>query len=257
MTPEGPWLKNASRDAEPAAGQQLLILPIACEEFRSKHVKNIRLYGEQRANLRPRRKPTSGVDSDSVNRNRRGGVLLSNVHGAIRTVADAVTADTNVDVRHEFEERLAESGTLAMRVAFAVLRNREDAEDVAQEALVRAYQRFRSLRDPARFRSWVIRIAWRLALDHKRAAQRRERREQAAVGNGMTRDVEQVAVEHEFRSRLLAALDDLPPKLRLVMTLSAIQGYDTRELAALLRVAEGTVKSRLHTARRMLVERLR
>jgi len=64
-----------------------------------------------------------------VNRNRRGGALLSNVHGAIRTVADAVTADTNVDVRHEFEERLAESGTLAMRVAFAVLRNREDAED--------------------------------------------------------------------------------------------------------------------------------
>ena len=55
--------------------------------------------------------------------------MLSNVHGAIRTVADAVTADTNVDVRHEFEERLAESGTLAMRVAFAVLRNREDAED--------------------------------------------------------------------------------------------------------------------------------
>jgi DNA-directed RNA polymerase specialized sigma24 family protein len=78
----------------------------------------------------------------------------------------------SIDLEREFEERLADSGTLAVRVAYGVLRNREDAEDVAQEALVRAYRRFRSLRDVARFRSWLVRITSRLALDYQRAARR-------------------------------------------------------------------------------------
>src|SRR5919204_1409661 len=74
-------------------------------------------------------------------------------------------AESAVPETREFEERLAESATLAFRVAYGVLRSREDAEDVAQEAAVRAYQGFGSLRNKERFRPWLVRIAWRPALD--------------------------------------------------------------------------------------------
>src|SRR5260370_41413134 len=80
------------------------------------------------------------------------------------------------DTRREFEQRLAECGPLAYRVARGVLRNTADAEDVAQEALLRAYRKFDRLRDRNRFRAWLVRIAVRLALDCLRSGKRRELR---------------------------------------------------------------------------------
>jgi RNA polymerase sigma-70 factor (ECF subfamily) len=158
----------------------------------------------------------------------------------------------------EFEARLAESSTLAVRVAYSVLRNRTDAEDVAQEAFVRAYRRFRSLRDRERFRPWLVRTTWRLALDWKRGQKRRDRRE-----DGMARvappvgDAERDAVARDRSVRLWAAIDELPDKYRLVIVLSAIEGHGIREVGALLGLPDGTVKSRLFEARRRLEARLR
>ena len=80
-----------------------------------------------------------------------------------------------------FEGQLGDGLRLAFRVAFAVLRNRADAEDVAQEACLRAYRHRDQLRAPASLRSWLVRVAWRLAIDSIRAVGRRERRELAAV----------------------------------------------------------------------------
>src|SRR6266850_2864800 len=77
----------------------------------------------------------------------------------------------------DFEARLVESSTLAFRVAYGVLRHRQDAEDVAQEAFVKAYRSFRQLRDRDRFRAWLVRMTWRLALDRQRANRRRAVRE--------------------------------------------------------------------------------
>src|SRR5438045_6904737 len=86
-----------------------------------------------------------------------------------------VTADRTAE--QEFEARLAESSTLAFRVAFAVLRHRQDAEDVAQEAFVKAYRSFTQLRDRDRFRAWLVRMTWRMAIDRQRANRRRTARE--------------------------------------------------------------------------------
>src|SRR4051794_26994836 len=86
-----------------------------------------------------------------------------------------VTADRTAD--QDFEARLLESSTLAFRVAYSVLRHRQDAEDVAQEAFVRAYRHFSQLRDRERFRAWLVRMTWRLALDRRRGDKRREARE--------------------------------------------------------------------------------
>jgi RNA polymerase sigma factor (sigma-70 family) len=91
-----------------------------------------------------------------------------------RPLDDDVTRSAErAGARDEFESRLAECGPLAFRVARGVLRNTADAEDVAQDALLRAYRSFKDLRDPARFRSWIVKISFRLALDRWRSKRRR------------------------------------------------------------------------------------
>jgi len=161
------------------------------------------------------------------------------------------------NLRRELEERLSEASRLAFRVAYGVLRQREDAEDVAQEALARACERYGSLRDKDRFPAWLVRTTWRLALDHCRGRRRRERRELEALHAPTLEDAEAAAAANEFRRRLLTAIDALPEKLRIVLVLAGIEGHGMREIAALLALPEGTVKSRLHLARRRLLEWLR
>ena len=158
------------------------------------------------------------------------------------------------ELEREFEARLVESSTLAFRVAYSVLRQREDAEDVAQEAFAKAYRSFRQLRDRERFRAWLVRMTFRMAIDRQRANRRRFVREQAIeIGREATGDT---VVEQERAELLWRAIDELPEKLRLTIVLAGIQGHDIREVATLLDVPDGTVKSRLFLARKQLRERL-
>jgi RNA polymerase sigma-70 factor (ECF subfamily) len=167
----------------------------------------------------------------------------------------AVSQDASLE--REFERRLADCPTLAYRVALGVLRNSAEAEDVAQEAMLRAYRNFHRLRDRERFRAWLVRTAWRLALDRIRATGRRERREHAAfLDSQHAAGIENVTAAREFERQVARALDALPEKLRLVMTLAAIEGYNTSEVAKLTGLPEGTVKSRLFLARKKLAESL-
>ena len=163
----------------------------------------------------------------------------------------------DASIEREFEQRLADSGTLAFRVALGVLRNREDAEDVAQEAFVRAYRNFHRLRERVRFRTWLVRITWRLAIDRIRAATRRQSYELAMPAGPSVPSVEELAAAREFQQRLDRAVDELSEKLRQALLLGAIEGHTTEEVARLLGVPEGTVKARIHLARRKLAEKLR
>jgi RNA polymerase sigma-70 factor (ECF subfamily) len=165
-----------------------------------------------------------------------------------------VTSDE--DIEREFERRLTESSTLAFRVAYGVLRHREDAEDVAQEAFAKAHRAFRSLRDRERFRSWLVRMTWRLAIDRLRTDRRRAAHEQV-VETPPDASVEPDVVERDRHAHLWKAIDELPASLRIVTVLAAIQGYDMKEVSRLLDVPEGTVKWRLFTARKKLQEKLR
>jgi RNA polymerase sigma-70 factor, ECF subfamily len=157
----------------------------------------------------------------------------------------------------EVEERIRDSSTLAFRVAFGVLRQRQDAEDVAQEALTRAFQRFRELRDRERFRAWLVRMTWRLAIDRQRADRRRVAREQSSVSLASSARHDDIAMAEEQAAHLWRAIDALPEKLRIVLILAAIEGHGIREVAGLLSLPEGTVKSRLFSARKSLAESLR
>jgi RNA polymerase sigma-70 factor (ECF subfamily) len=161
----------------------------------------------------------------------------------------------NHELEREFEARLTECSTLAVRVAYSVLRHPQDAEDVAQDALVRAHRRFAQLRNRDRFRAWLVRMTWRLALDYRRGMQRRTTRE---LEHGATTPIssEDTAAAEERARHLWEAIDGLPEKLRLTLVLSSIEGHDVREVARLLGLPEGTVKSRLFLARQQLKERL-
>jgi RNA polymerase sigma-70 factor (ECF subfamily) len=170
-----------------------------------------------------------------------------------RLVGGFVGVDHELD--REFEARLVESSTLAFRVAYSVLRHREDAEDVAQEAFAKAYRNFRQLRDRDRFRAWLARMTWRLAIDRCRAARRRQTVEVAADEPAAATAAE--TVEAREREELLwKAIDTLPTKLRMVLVLASIEGHEVKDVASLLGIPKGTVKSRLFVARHRLKEQL-
>ena len=148
--------------------------------------------------------------------------------------SDEARGATTAPRHREWEALLTENAPLAFRVARGVLRNDADAEDVAQEALVRAYQRFERLRERQRFRAWLVRITFRIALDRLRSAKRRQQREAEWVVEN-TRTATSGAGA-EFQQHLERALE---------------------EVGALLGLPLGTVKSRLFFAKKALAEKLR
>jgi RNA polymerase sigma-70 factor, ECF subfamily len=164
------------------------------------------------------------------------------------------------ELAREFETRLVESSTLAFRVAYGVLRHREDAEDVAQEAFAKAYRNFRQLRDRDRFRAWLVRMTWRLAIDRQRNDRRRAARDSGSTVAPAFRTAMPAAHDHlvaqERAAQLWRAIDALPDKLRVVIVLSGIEEHDVAAVARLLDLPEGTVKSRLFLARQRLREHL-
>jgi RNA polymerase sigma-70 factor, ECF subfamily len=160
------------------------------------------------------------------------------------------------DLAREFEVRLVESATLAFRVAFGVLRQRQDAEDVAQEAFSRAHRSFHQLRDRDRFRAWLVRMTWRLAINRRRSESRRIARESIVIDLPAPASTEDALVAQERATRLWQAIDALPHKLRIVIVLAGIEGHDVQEVAQLLALPQGTVKSRLFLGRQRLKELL-
>jgi RNA polymerase sigma-70 factor (ECF subfamily) len=161
------------------------------------------------------------------------------------------------EVRHrEWEGLLAENAPLAFRMARAVLKNDADADEVAQEALLRAYRRFERLRERSKFRAWLVRISFRLALDRLRSTRRRREREAEWVRE-KARSASSAGQDAEFRDHLERALGELPEKQRLVVLLAAMEGHSIEEVASLVGVPPGTVKSRLFMAKKALAEKLR
>jgi len=185
----------------------------------------------------------------------RSEVLLDDAMSAVW--AGPVSLDPALE--REFEERITDSSRLAFRVALGVLRRREDAEDVAQEAFLRARRAFAGIRDRERFRAWLVRTAFRLALDRLRGEKRRSRRQDAVALDVRVEvdSVEAEAARSELRACVSEAVAALPEKLRIVTVLAAIEERDLASVARLLELPEGTVKSRLHRARGLLAERLR
>ncbi len=138
------------------------------------------------------------------------------------------------------------------RVAFGIVRNREEAADIAQDALVRAYRGIRRF-DPSRpMFPWLYQITRNLALNR---IQRVRNREVTLVTDSLVADgrgPEDVAVAVDERARIRRAVSRLEAQHRTVIELNHFQECSYREIAEMLAIPVGTVMSRLYHARRRL-----
>lgn len=142
----------------------------------------------------------------------------------------------------------------ATRLA-AVIAGPGDAEDIAQEAFVKAYRALHRFRDGASFRPWLLQIVANEARNNRRASGRRARLALRTTFGSPPPSPEDVAVAADKRQTLLTALDDLPERDRLVLSCRYLIGLSEAETAAALDCAPGTVKSR--TARALARLRIR
>jgi RNA polymerase sigma-70 factor (ECF subfamily) len=153
-----------------------------------------------------------------------------------------------------FEQLVRLNQRTVFQIALSVVGNSADAEDVTQDAFLRAYVKFASLEEPERFRAWVCRIARRTALNHIRSDTRLRKREEQRYDDATAgADVATVAEDREFQRRLRAAIDRLPERLREVVLLCALEELEPSAVAAILRIPAGTVRSRLHAGRKQLL----
>ena len=146
-----------------------------------------------------------------------------------------------------------------------MLGNVQEAEDVAQEAFLNLHRHGHRFRSQSRFSTFLYRVAVNAALNRRRSLGRRRARREALerrqeVGEDLPsspRGPEDAAAGGQIQAEVQRAIGTLPAHLRVPLVLFDIEGLSYSEVASVLQVAEGTVKSRIHRARGALRERLR
>lgn len=151
---------------------------------------------------------------------------------------------------------------VVFRAALAALRSREDAEEVAQDALLLAYRKLDSFRGEASFKTWLLTITWNRAMDRRRRAGewlhrfvgRDDSREFDAPSADPSRETTMIAEESRRDVRRL--LRTLPARYRDALLLSASGDHTFEEIGRLLGVPTGTAKWRAMEGRRLLRKKL-
>ena len=146
-----------------------------------------------------------------------------------------------------FAELVRRHQRAALRLATVVSGSADDADDIAQEAFVKAHRALHRFREGAEFRPWMFRIVANTAKNHRRAAGRRARL--AIKAASMAPPAPQPGVEaHDRRQWLVAALNRLGAGDRMVLALRYFEEMTEREMAEVMGCRPGTVKSRLSRA---------
>jgi RNA polymerase sigma-70 factor, ECF subfamily len=142
-------------------------------------------------------------------------------------------------------------------VARRLMQDPDDADDLVQEAFLRALEKIASFDVARAFEPWFTRLLVNLGLDQRRKQVVRQTEPQDpelfAGGSSPHQDTERA----ELRSTLRQALDQLPARQRLIISLFEIDGHTTEEVATMLKVSQVTIRWHLHQARRTLREVLK
>ncbi len=147
-------------------------------------------------------------------------------------------------------------------LAMSLTRNREAADDLTQEAFIKAYLALPKFRFQAEFGTWLYRIAVNQVKDYLRKMGRRREvsletvSEQEGTFEADEGNREKEALQERRRRLVHQVLWSLPPKHQVILSLRDIQGYSYEEIAKILKISAGTVDSRLHRARILLRKKL-
>jgi RNA polymerase sigma-70 factor (ECF subfamily) len=166
-----------------------------------------------------------------------------------------------------FEELLSEHLDALFGMAIRLCDGRQaDAEDLLQDAALRAFERFGSLRDEAAGKAWLFTILVRTHLNLIRSRKRRRETlasdldeaafEEALAAWKPASVPDEILDAKELRERIAASFEALDPRVRAVLHLVDVEGFSQREVAKMLDIPEGTVASRLFRARRLLRDEL-
>ncbi len=146
----------------------------------------------------------------------------------------------------------------AYSVAFGFLRDHDEAEDITQEAFVRAYRSLNSFRGEAEFGTWLHRIVVNLSLNRSKSRRRRAVHEvshETAVAMASVTGTDMDG-ESEVRDHFERALHELPTMQRAVVILRHVDGLSTRQVGTILQCSEGTVKTHLFRGLKKLKRKL-
>jgi RNA polymerase sigma factor (sigma-70 family) len=177
-------------------------------------------------------------------------------HGAVPRIAEQdeaeLVARARAGDRAAFGTLVARYARVALRVARAVLGNPDDADDAAQDAMLLALVKLDQY-DPRRpFGPWLLRIVANAATDRRRrrTVRRAELLDPGLVAGGARPDV--TTERRALNGRLREALAALPERRRIAVVLFDVEGYSHAEIAGILGIPEGTVRSEVFHARRHL-----
>ena len=148
-------------------------------------------------------------------------------------------------------------------VALRMCGNREDAQDCLQEAMLRVYRAIGGFKGQSSFSTWVYRITMNTCLDELR---RKKNRQNTSLDNLLdmgwspadeTNAPEKQAMRSELRRNLNRAIRELPEEMRAAVVLRDIQGFSYDEIARMLEINVGTIKSRISRGREKLREKMK
>lgn len=151
-----------------------------------------------------------------------------------------------------FSALVTRQSRFVFQVAFSILRNVEDSDDVVQETFLKLY-RTGTWRNVVNERAFLARAAWRIAVDRlPRAESDVSDKEPAAQGH----NPEQAVIAADWNGIVHRLVDALPEELRQPIALSTIEDLNANEIAAIMGIPHGTVRSRLSRARQILKQKL-
>ena len=166
----------------------------------------------------------------------------------------------------DFEAAAQEHRSFLLQIAVASTRNATDAEDVVQEALMRGYRGIKRFRGDCPLRVWLSRIVVRVAINHHRSLARRLKRWvffadlEVVYDDGSVQEFEPPdpagIFDREAIMDLRKNVNRLPDEFRIPLVMLAVDGMTIPEIALVLEIPEGTVKSRIFYARKRLKETL-